>query len=233
MLDQTPAEPEPPDGPGPSWGEALWEAASWEAEASPVAGWKALTLDEYLDLTSSDDEVDPLTVTVYPDEVTLDPYPHRPSPGGGGGNGGGGGGSGSTVIDYRPAPNRVGDTPCDLDEAAGGLLRHAAPGQDGPAFTGKIVDTFLGPVRQEVSADGFTVINRTMREHALHREDGSSYVVRSVELGADGSVYIRTVGHGSPGWLASAGQFLWEIQDSLIRAYVDQNDEPGGCPTST
>ena len=141
-------------------------------------------------------------------------------------DGGGGSDSGIGPHVYTDT-NRVGDTSCDADEAWQGLLRNAAPGQNGPASTGNIVNVpGLGPVVQTVNWETMTVTNTTMEGHLLHPGTVSRQVI-----GIGGDIYIETVGWGT-GTLGAANTYfandLWTAMDLLIAIYVDQNDDGEG-----
>ncbi|WP_292174693.1 hypothetical protein [Brevundimonas sp.] len=143
------------------------------------------------------------------------------------GEGSANGGEDSTGPHVYTDTNRVGDTSCDADEAWQGLLRNAAPGQNGPASTGNIVNVpGLGPVVQTVNWETMTVTNTTMEGHLLHPGTVSRQVI-----GIGGDIYIETVGWGT-GTLGAANTYfandLWTAMDLLIAIYVDQNDDGEG-----
>jgi hypothetical protein len=96
------------------------------------------------------------------------------------------------------------------------LLQHAAPGQEGSSFTGKIVSVpVLGQIVQTVNPFNHSVTNTTMPGHMLHPGN----VVRSVVMDEDGRVHIRTVGTGT-GSGATVNEWaswpLWKSLDQVI-----------------
>jgi hypothetical protein len=114
--------------------------------------------------------------------------------------------------------NKVTSNPQDGHKAWQGLLRHAAPNQNGQAYNGNVVQTQFGPVEQRVDAASYTVTNTTMQGHLLH----PGQIQRSVVQGADG-LYILTVGTGE-GWLGDINTLLspllWGAMDQQIITYI-------------
>lgn len=112
-------------------------------------------------------------------------------------------------------------TMAEMIKAFNGLTHYAAPGQNGQAYDGKIVNTPFGPVKQSVDYDTLTVTNRAQEGHVLYPGD----VQRTVVQGSDG-IYILTVGTGE-GWLGDLNvlmsPMLWGAQDAMITTWMNNN----------
>lgn len=132
---------------------------------------------------------------------------------------------GELNLNYDSAPHiyvvtdQVSNNPADAALAWEALKQYAAPGQSGPAYSGKVVSVpALGNVVQQVREGSMTVVNSTMEGHLLY----PGFVERSVIV-EGGRIYIQTRGMGTgnfSGQNVVNSPALWGAQDLAISLYI-------------
>ena len=108
---------------------------------------------------------------------------------------------------------------CSPERVFEGLLLNAAPGQNGPAFTGNIVSVPLaGRIQQVVNRGAMSVTNFTLPGHMFD----PGYVTRSV-ISFGNSLYINTIGEGvggNRGFNMLTAQPAFTFLDQRIKLYT-------------
>lgn len=113
------------------------------------------------------------------------------------------------------------------EQAFESLTRHATPLQHVTSVDGGIVDIpGLGPVRQHVDPDRFTIVNTTEPDHLLHPGNVFRSIVR------DGNdLYVVTEGYGTGIFPEANERFApwgWSEPDGEMR--VELNNQIRGYP---